>query len=443
MKTPKYNIKEDEKFPWVKVITIETNEPIDLDSEYFNITVKDQLEYFIQDYIKDGDTFELEELFKLDTEPTIEICKYAKQYTYIPCFVCNGTGLIPCSACNGEGIIYYTRRPSVGCTTCGGSGQSDCPGGVTPGSGLMTCTACSGDLTQHTICDNDSIFNENLVSTIDKYNNSSYDNLIENGIQFWLEGDDNKKLIIRIVTKGHSTINPSGYGYWNTDTRQYDYTEYVGFTIANFTITLNKNEGFKTDVFMVPSIRTNDPEKLIPSAEDKVQILPDGYDRVGFDWNGDGKGLNNLYVNNTDPMVTSAYEYTQASAIPNKWYTVGPDNLSAYLTPEYVVKSSAYINEYLKYGLTKDLLTGEMSARNFTMTIANFDSYLYDEYRNTYIELPMDYDEKEGEDTIYVSANNECVSGTLYCSEIVQHIVNSADNPGKIRKNQVKLEFGI
>ena len=28
MKTPKYNIKEDEKFPWVKVITIETKENV-------------------------------------------------------------------------------------------------------------------------------------------------------------------------------------------------------------------------------------------------------------------------------------------------------------------------------------------------------------------------------------------------------------------------------
>lgn len=445
MNTPKYSIKDDEKFPWVKVITIETNDPIDLDSEYFNITVKDQLEYFIQDYIKDGDTFELEELFKRDTEPTIEICKYAKLYDIQSCIVCQGTGVITCSACDGEGIIYTPRHPAIGCYNCGGSGQGDIPGSLVPGSGTMTCTSCSGDGYQHTICDDEYVINETLTSTIDKYCNSNYNDLIENGIQFWLDGDDNKKLIIRIVTKGKSTLNPSGYGYWNTETKQYDYTNYVGFTIANFNITLNENEGFITNVFMVPVVRSGDPEKEDPTAEEQVQKLPDGEDRVDFIWNeATNLGMDNLYVNNTMPAdIASAYGYLQVSAKPNRWFTEGPYSLNSYSTPVYVVKSSAYINEYLKDGQTKDLITGEMSSRNFTITKDNFNSYLYDEYSKTYIDLPIEPTKTTAEDTIYVSANNECVSGTLYCYEMTQTIINSADDPGKIRKNQIKLELEI
>lgn len=56
-----YSITEDPKWEWVKLITINTNRDIDISSEFFNITVKDQLEYFVANHIKDGSTFELEE----------------------------------------------------------------------------------------------------------------------------------------------------------------------------------------------------------------------------------------------------------------------------------------------------------------------------------------------------------------------------------------------
>ena len=51
-----YSITEDKKFPWVSLITITCENEIDVSSDIFNITVKDQLEYFISDYIKNGST---------------------------------------------------------------------------------------------------------------------------------------------------------------------------------------------------------------------------------------------------------------------------------------------------------------------------------------------------------------------------------------------------
>ena len=196
---------------------------------------------------------------------------------------------------------------------------------------------------------------------------------------------------------------------------------------------------------MVPVVHSGDPEKESPTDEEQVQKLPDGEDRVDFIWNeATNLGMDNLYVNSTMPTnIASAYGYLQASAKPNKWFTEGPYSLNSYPTPVYIVKSSAYINEYLKDGQTKDLITGEMSSRNFTITEDNFNSYLYDEYSKTYIDLPIKQTNTTVEDTIYVSANNECVSGTLYCYEMTQTIINSADDPGKIRKNQVKLELEI
>ena len=100
-----YSITEDKKFPWVSLITITCENEIDVSSDIFNITVKDQLEYFISDYIKNGSTFELEELFKKDTQPTLEISNKSTVYELIKCFTCGGTGTIVCPKCKGKGYL--------------------------------------------------------------------------------------------------------------------------------------------------------------------------------------------------------------------------------------------------------------------------------------------------------------------------------------------------
>ena len=124
-----YNITEDPNNKWVKLITINTKNDIDISNEVFNITVKDQLEYFIGSHIKEGSTFELEELFKKDTFPTLEISNNAVKYIKQKCFTCapyntdmdydteHAPTTVPCPDCNGKGKTIKNK-----CPHCNGEG---------------------------------------------------------------------------------------------------------------------------------------------------------------------------------------------------------------------------------------------------------------------------------------------------------------------------------
>ena len=193
----------------------------------------------------------------------------------------------------------------------------------------------------------------------------------------------------------------------------------------------------------MPRVDTDDPVTENPVF--KPHVVPDGYDRVDFDWNCDGNGLNNLYVNNTSSFDSSAYEYKQAyNNTTHKWFTEGPKQLDNSATPLYIVKSSAFTNDYLLFGETYDLINGGMSARGFDFVKDNVKSTLYDEYTDKYIKLPFEFeDEQKAKDIIYYGNNSDYISGTVYWHEITQTITNTADHPGKIRKNQVKLELEI
>lgn len=436
-----YSITEDPKSKWVKVITIHSDDPINIDSESFNITVKEQFEYFINDYLAAGDTFAIEELYKKDTEPTIEICKNAREYRIKKCLSCGGAGEITCPDCGGTGILYPPRHPAVGCGRCGGHGSSQVPGTFVPGAGIIECPTCEGTGDAHTICGDEPMYDQVFTNSIPTYYNSNDYSLIKNGIQFWL--DDNKTLIIRVATKGYSNANVEGYKIYNPITHDLDPTGFVGFCIANFNITLNDSENLLFDCALMPRVDTDDPVTEDPDF--KPHVVPDGYDRVDFDWNGDGNGLNNLYVNNTSAFDSSAYEYVQAyNNTTHKWYTEGPEELDNTETPEYIVKSSAFTNDYLLSGKTYDLINGGMSARGFDFVEDNVKSTLYDEYTDTYIELPYKFDpEQKDEEVIYYGNNSDYIKGRVYWHEITQTITNSADHPGKIRKNQVKLELEI
>ena len=438
-----YSITEDPKSKWVKVITIHSDNPININSETFNITVKEQFEYFINDYLAGGDTFAIEELYKKDTEPTIEICKNAREYTIKKCLSCGGAGKITCTKCGGTGILYPPRLPAAGCDRCGGHGRSDNPSTFVPGDGVIECPTCEGTGKAHTICGDELLYDQVFTNSIPTYYNSNDYSLIKNGIQFWL--DDNKTLIIRVVTKGKSSIPDAGYNIYNPITHKLDPTGFVGFCIANFNITLNDSENLLFDCALMPRVDTDDP--VTETTVFKPHVVPDGYDRVDFDWNGDGNGLNNLYVNNTSSFDSSAYEYEQAyNNTTHKWYTKGPEELKSSATPLYTVKSSAFTNDYLLSGITYDLINGGQSARGFDFIKDNVKSTLYDEYTDKYIELPFEFDKDkdiQSKDINYFSAGNAFVSGTIYWHEIIQTITNSADDKGKIRKNQVKLELEI
>jgi hypothetical protein len=461
-----YSIKEDENFPWVNLITINSNRDIDISNEVFNITVKDQLEYFVADHIKEGSTFELEELFKKDTIPTLEISNNSTVYEQQKCFDCNGSGYVTCSAFGGLGYYYQPlAKYRTLCTACGGEPSgTGYPSWVgKKGSGLVYCESCEGTGEAYTVCEPvRPMYTEVYKSNVSGYNNSDYDSLVHNGIQFWVDGVNKKTMYIRVVAKGKSTSNTAGYVQWSPASDQYFSAGYVGFTIANFNITLNTSERLNFNSFNIPKIVMGTP---VPDTDEYNPPLSSYYEltghiisgaiRTNYDWNDDYHGIDNLFVNYTteDMAGNSANEYSQ--------YPLDDDTYSAhwktsahiitppkYLQRKYIVKSSAYLNDYLVSGITEDLYDTTSpddvvtAYRGMNFTSANVKSYLKDEYTNKKILLPYDMTTTKIPNFKYIDSNNHCISGDLYCYEIIQSIEDSSCS-GKIRKNQVKLELEI
>lgn len=449
-----YSIKEDENFPWVNLITINSNRDIDISNEVFNITVKDQLEYFVANHIKEGSTFELEELFKKDTIPTLEISNNSTVYEQQKCFDCNGLGYVVCPVCNGLGYYYKPlANYRTMCTNCGGSI------GV-KGSGVVYCESCEGTGEAYTICDHSPMYTEVYKSNVSGYNNSDYDSLVHNGIQFWVDGVNKKTMYIRVVAKGKSTSNTAGYVQWSPASDQYFSAGYVGFTIANFNITLNNSERLNFNSFNIPKIVMGTPvpdttPETVSSYAELTGHIISGAIRTNYDWNDDYHGIDNLFVNYTTSSMAgnSANEYSQ--------YTLDDDTYSAhwktsaniitppkYLQRKYIVKSSAYLNDYLVSGITEDLYDTTSpddivtACRGMNFTSGNVKSYLNDEYTNKKILLPYNMTTTKIPNFKYIDSNNQCISGDLYCYEIIQSIEDSSCS-GKIRKNQVKLELEI
>lgn len=421
-----YSITEDPKWEWVKLITINTNRDIDISSEFFNITVKDQLEYFVANHIKDGSTFELEELFKKDTFPTLEISNNAVQYARQRCFTCTT------EENKNEEPVYPTK---VKCPDCSGTGYA------------------------HNICSNDPMITEQYISNVQVYNNSDDDTLIKNGIQFWVDGVNKRTMYIRVVTKGHSTSNTSGYQVWNPviSGGSYVYTYYVGFTIANFNITLNGSERLVFNCFNIPRVVMGDPipsstNYTVPSAWEEEPHVLSGNIRTDYMWNYDYNkseyGYDALFVNNTSG--TSAYLYEQTSENDGiHWNTKSPEYKKPFITPVYCVKSSAYLNDYLISGITTDLYlsttdSAVTAVRGFEFTTSSVQSYLMNEYSKK--KIPLDYyfppepilmDEYK-----FIEANGNCVSSDVYCYEIVQKIEDSSCS-GLMSDNQIRLDLEI
>lgn len=441
-----YSITEDTKFPWVKLITINSDKIIDISNDVFNITVKDQLEYFISNHIKEGSTFELEELFKKDTYPTLEISNKATVYTTQPCFECDGTGKMVCPVCNGKGYYYppLARSPTM-CTNCREEGQTG------KGTGYVECSACSGDGLAYTICGDDLLVTEVYESTIDKFHNTDYDSLIENGIQFWIDGITQKTLYIRIAPKGRSSLNEDGYKITNPITNLPEPSKYVGFSIAMFNITLNNSERLVFNCFLLPKVVMGDPvpEQLTTVSDwyEEPHILSSAI-RTDYDWNDDGKGIDNLYVNNgADETLPNVYTQIPIDSFSSKW---GVETTSAKIekTPVYIVKSSAYLTDWLSYEKTLDLYDSTSdnfvsAERGFIFTSANAKSYLYNEFTQQKTNLSADFVIGSTQDNYkFIEVNNNYISDTLYCYEITQYIEDSSCS-GKIKQNQVKLELEI
>ena len=454
-----YSITEDPKWEWVKLITINTNRDIDISSEFFNITVKDQLEYFVADHIKEGSTFELEELFKKDTFPTLEISNNAVQYARQRCFTCTTEEnkseepvyptTIKCPECKGTGWKYLGIRQVIPCPRC-----SD---GQHAGSGYFICPDCSGYGYAHTICSDEPMLTEQYISNVQAYNNSDDDTLIKNGIQFWVDGVNKRTMYIRVVTKGQSTSNTSGYIVWNPVSADYVPTEYVGFTIANFNITLNGSERLVFNCFNIPRVVMGNPipsstNYTVPSAWEEEPHVLSGNIRTDYMWNYDYNkseyGYNSLFVNNTSG--TSAYLYEQTSADDGiHWNTKSPVPKKPFITPVYCVKSSAYLNDYLVNGETTDLYlstpdSAVTAERGFEFTESSVKSYLINEYSKKKIPLYFDFPQEPilMDEYKFIEANGNCVSSDVYCYEIIQKIEDSSCS-GLMRDNQIRLDLEI
>lgn len=443
----KYSITEDENFPWVSVMRIDTDDSIDISDSNFNITIKDQLEYFVADHVVDGSTFELEELFKKDTIPTLEISNEATVYERIPCLDCGGKGYTTCTVCDGLG--YYYKTLSIFKKMCPACGDS-----IQQGSGKVTCETCGGTGEASTMCDNRPLFTEVHRSNVSSYNNSDYASLIKNGVQFWLDGANRKTMYVRFVPKGRSTSNPTGYVVWNPIREDYVSAGYVGFTVANFNISLNASESLRFDSFLLPKVVMGNPEpsadyKPIDSYVETPGHILSGSIRTDYDWNGDGGGLDNLYVNYTteDLSGNSAFIYVQEQTNGTEYTTNSYTAKPEYVQTKYIVKSSAYLSDYLVDGVTDDLYESTsdeiVSAyRGVDFTTSGVKSYLYDECTQNEIELPFTMEKTKIPGFEFLSADGECVSADLYRYEIVQSI-ESALCSGGVNGNQVRLQVEI
>jgi hypothetical protein len=435
----KYVVQEDPNFTWVKEIIITSDNDIDISSDVFNITVKDQLEYFISDYLNTGDSFDFEELLKEDTQPTLMISTQATVYEKMKCFKCGGAGFIPCSKCGGLGYTIDINNVKHECSCA----SSDTPY-------KEQCTDCSGDGLAHRVCGteehhgDDIIWSEVQTSNIFIYNNSDYDSLVKNGIQFWVDGVTKRTMHIRFSAKGKSSVNEDGYVIFNPKLNDYIKTGYVGFTIAQFNITLNSQEKLMFNVFNIPRLVTGNPEKLNPEAEEKPHILPSGTDRVDYDWNENEQGTDNLYLNNVSANAPSAIIYDQYPTDYNEiFWSTSAEVITGIRTPEYIVKSSAYLNDYLVNGETYDLLSGGYTSRNMHVGSAMIKSVLYNEYSEEEMSLPYDFGEEQLiEDVKFIESNGDYISDNLYVTEITQHLIDTTSSMNHV-SNQVKLKVEI
>lgn len=263
-------------------------------------------------------------------------------------------------------------------------------------------------------------------NNVDVYNNSTYDDLIRNGIQFYCI--QSKKLVIRIAGAGKNNINGTGYN-----------TGYVGFCAPELNITLNDNENLYIKTFIFPIIQSEPPipEEDPPAPTGvKAQILPENVSRTGYEWNNSNT-KNDLYVNNSS--ATSSYKYED--------YEASNDTPIVY-TQNYVVKSSAIVNDYLLSGETYDIFTSATKTRNFNFedysdpSSGILKSYIYNEYDGTSENLPFTCETTTISNYPIVKSNQYVLSSDLHCFEIIQAIKTSSTEP-KVRKNIVKLDFEV
>ena len=281
-------------------------------------------------------------------------------------------------------------------------------------------------------------------NTVEEYNNNDVDSLIKNGFQFWTT---KKNIYMRLVAKGKSTKNITGYILKNPINSEEYESRYVGFNFACINLYVNDNEFVNINCPIIPVIDIGTPIPsgcTDPSTWSETPHVLSGDIRTDFKWDV-ARGQDQLYVNNCSGL--SAFGYEQEK-VDGDWKTTEPTMETPAATPLYIVESSAYTNEYLSDESTIDLYASTTdnivtADRDFNFQPSAINSYLYNETTEQKIKLEFEYEEDTtGKNVKYISANSDCISGKLYCGTITQKISNSATED-TIRANQIRLEMEI
>lgn len=239
------------------------------------------------------------------------------------------------------------------------------------------------------------------------YCNSDDESLWLNGMQFWVSSD-RKSMSMRFIPKNTGDLELDEHPHFGTTSSWCSLIVIVGFDNQNVT---------KFDLCLMPRLVTG-PVEVSDRVTRDDPVLSAASARPDYPFNGP-EDVDYLYVNNADGHQTSAGE----------------------LTPEYVVRSSAFISRDVVGANTDELFNWN-----------SFKSDLFDGNAQTGIPIPYtingatDTSTVETPDMIDLEILPGHTLSGVYMYKINQYIDVSAMNnqdPITFAKNKVRLSVAI
>ena len=239
------------------------------------------------------------------------------------------------------------------------------------------------------------------------YCNSDDESLWRNGMQFWVSAD-RKSMSMRFIPKNTGDLNLDEHPQFGTTSSWCTLIVIVGFDYQNVT---------KFDLCLMPRLVTG-PIEVSDRVSGEDPVISAASARPDYPFNGQ-EDADHLYLNNADGHQTSAGE----------------------LTPEYVVRSSAFISQDVASVNGDELFNWN-----------HFKSELFD--GNAQTGIPIPYTINGATDTSAVATPDliglevlpgHTLSG-VYMYKINQYIdVSAMDNqdPITFAKNKVRLSVAI
>lgn len=239
------------------------------------------------------------------------------------------------------------------------------------------------------------------------YCNSDDESLWRNGMQFWVSAD-RKSMSMRFIPKNTGDLNLDEHPRFGTASSWCTLIVIVGFDYQNVT---------KFDICLMPRLVTG-PIEVSDRVSREDPVISAASARPDYPFNGQ-EDADHLYLNNADGHQTSAGE----------------------LTPEYVVRSSAFVSQDVASVNGDELFNWN-----------HFKSELFD--GNAQTGIPIPYTINGATDTSAVATPDlidlevlpgHTLSG-VYMYKINQYIdVSAMDNqdPITFAKNKVRLSVAI